>query len=165
MAGKATIVAQVYSYTISNYAKERKKLQYINICLAIKIWRIVVIKWAGLWLGQLVSGHSNMINCFPFPARIILSHRMLSFIIWSCDQNFHYCDQLTEHAVLTTQNGDPERICCMFVNQADSLSMEFCQRKQIGTLLSWLFLRIHTAAYSQHVWTVILSGACCGGRY
>ena len=112
MAGKATIVAQVYSYTISNYAKERKKLQYINICLAIKIWRIVVIKWAGLWLGQLVLGHSNMINCFPFPARIILSHRMLSFIIWSCDQNFHYCNQLTEHAVLTTQNGDRERICC-----------------------------------------------------
>ena len=26
MAGKATIVAQVYSYTISNYAKERKKI-------------------------------------------------------------------------------------------------------------------------------------------
>jgi len=97
-------------------------------------------------------------DCFPFPVRIILSHRMLSFIIWSCDQNFHYCDQLTEHVVLTTQNGDRERICCMFVNQADS--QEYCQRKQTGVLLSWLFLRIHTAMYSQHVWIVMCSGAC-----
>ena len=33
------------------------------------------------------------------------------------------------------------------------------------SILSWLFLRIHIAAYSQHVWIVIRSGACCGGRY
>ena len=32
----------------------------------------------------------------------------------------------TEHVVLRTQTGDCERICCMFVNQANSVSMELC---------------------------------------
>ena len=54
-----------------------------------KEWKKTGAKW---YIAEDSLGHSNMIHCFPFPARIVLSHRMLSFIIWSSDQNFHYCD-------------------------------------------------------------------------
>ena len=83
-------------------------------------------------------GHSNKIHCFPFPARIIFSLRMLSFIIWSYDENFHYCDwaRFAEHS--------KSRLWTSLVHVCQPSGLRFC----------WILLALEnrSAPFMTFVW-------------